>query len=217
MFTGIIETVAAVTAVEPAADRRRLWIDLSGLADAECQLFDVAPGHSVAVDGACLTAAVVDGRRAAFDCVTETLERTTLGRLRAGSLVNVERALRPGDRLGGHLVQGHVDGQGAVERLEPQPGQTLLVVRAPGLMDQVVLKGSVAVDGVSLTVARMTADGFAVALVPFTLSHTTLGRRRPGDPVNIETDLLGKYVRAHLARTAAGGLTAEYLAEQGFA
>jgi len=211
MFTGIIEAVAPVTAVEgPAA--RRLWLDLSAL--PAC---DVAPGDSVAVDGACLTAAVVEGARAGFDVVTETLDRTTLGRLRAGMHVNVERALHASDRLSGHLVQGHIDGLGAVERLEPQPGQTVLHLCAPDLVDQIVLKGSVAVAGVSLTVAALTESAFAVALVPFTLDHTTLGRLRPGDPVNIETDLIGKYVRAHLARAAGQDLTADFLRQHGFA
>jgi len=213
MFTGIIEGVAPVRAVEGAAEHRRLRLDLSDLPD-----FDVAPGASVAVNGVCLTAAEVVGTQVAFDCVTETLKRTTLSGLRAGMRVNVERAVRPGDRLGGHLVQAHVDGVGTVERLAPQPGQTLLHVRAPDLVNQMVLKGSVAVDGVSLTAAGLTASGFSVALVPFTLEHTTLGERRPGDPVNIETDLIGKYVRATLGRMAADkGITPDFLREHGFA
>jgi riboflavin synthase len=212
MFTGIIEAVAPVSAVEGPEARRRLWLDLSGLAD-----FDVIPGASVNVSGACLTAAEVKGAQVGFDCVTETLARTTLGGLRAGMHVNVERALHPGDRLGGHLVQGHVDGVGTVDRLHPQPGQTLLHLHAPELVDQMVIKGSVAVDGVSLTVVDLTASGLAVALVPFTLEHTTLGERRPGDRVNIEADLIGKYVRAHLAGFGGGPITEDFLREQGFA
>jgi riboflavin synthase len=211
MFTGIIEAVAPVVRVEGPTAPRRLWLDLAALPE-----FDLAPGESLAVDGACLTAAVVTGRRAAFDCVAETLERTTLGRLRPGARVNVERALRPTGRLGGHLVQGHVDGRGEVERLEPQSGQTLLVIAAPTLVHEMVVKGSVAVAGVSLTIARLTASSLAAALVPYTLEHTTLGGLRPGEPVNLELDLIGKYVRAYLSR-AGQGLSAEFLREHGFA
>jgi len=211
MFTGIIEAVGAVVSADRSAGGRRLLIDLVDLAD-----FDIEPGDSVAVDGACLTAAAVAPPRAAFDCVAETLERTTLGSLRAGSRVNVERALRADGRLGGHLVQGHVDGVGAVARLDRGAGQTLLHVRAPDFVDQMVLKGSVAVSGVSLTIAALDASGFAVALAPFTLAHTVLGDLKPGDRVNLEADLIGKYVRAHLAGRGPNDLTQGFLAEHGF-
>lgn len=216
MFTGIIEVVAAVARVEPGPGRTRLWLDLAGLAD-----FDVTAGDSVAVNGVCLTAAEVKGCGAAFDCVAETLQHTTLGRLRAGMRVNVERAARLGGRLGGHLVQGHVDGTGTVEDiavrgLDHPRGQALLSVRAPALVGEMVLKGAVAVDGVSLTIAHLSATGFTAALVPFTLEHTVLGERRPGEPVNLETDLIGKYVRAHLGRSGSVGLSEETLREHGF-
>lgn len=212
MFTGIIEAVVEVSALEEGGGRRRLWLDLTPLSE-----FDVTPGASVAVDGACLTAVEIRGKEAAFDVVAETLRRTTLGTLKVGSRVNVERALRAGGRLGGHFVQGHVDGVGVVERLEPRTGETILRVRAPDLVEGLVPKGSVAVAGVSLTVADLFPEGFTVALVPFTLRETTLGGLRPGEAVNIETDLIGKYVRSHLARAAgSGGLTAEFLEEHGF-
>jgi len=153
-----------------------------------------APGDSVAVDGCCLTVTSTGGGSLAFDAVPETIARTNLGRLAAGAEVNLEPALRAGEPLGGHFVQGHVDGTGRVERLEPEgDGARLVLALPPELLRYCVEKGSVAVDGVSLTIAALRGDGIEIALVPFTLEHTTLASAAPGDELNVEVDLLAKY------------------------
>jgi riboflavin synthase len=156
-------------------------------------------GESVAVDGACLTVATLTPGGFAADLSPETLARTTLGRLRPGQRVNVERALKVGDRLGGHLVQGHVDATARVLAVQPAGEFVTLRVALPAAFAaEVAGKGSIALDGVSLTVAGLGAGWFEVALVPATLAATTLGSRRPGDEVNLETDVLAKYVRRAL-------------------
>ena len=175
MFTGIVREVGRVVSF----DGRRLVVE--GATQA-------AEGDSVAVDGVCLTA--VDGARLVFDVVEETLSRTTLGALRAGDRVNLEPALRAGEPLGGHLVQGHVDGLGRVRAV----GDPVWIDAPADLLRYCVEKGSITVDGVSLTVAALDAGGFAVALVPHTLEATTLGALAPGDAVNLEVDVLAKYV-----------------------
>ncbi len=192
MFTGIVEEVGRVRAVEPGRSATRLAFDAPAVAAG------LAVGESVAVDGACLT--VVDSGEGWWgaDAVAETLGRTTLGRLRAGDAVNLERPVRAGSSLGGHLVQGHVDGVGKV--VTPAPG---LVVRAPeGLARYLVPKGSVTVDGCSLTVVESTGDTFSVALIPHTVAVTTLGRKTAGDAVNLEADVIAKYVERLLAAGA---------------
>jgi riboflavin synthase alpha subunit len=161
-------------------------------------------GESVAVSGVCLTVVAVASGRLAFDVGEETLRVTTLGSLQPEDPVNLERPLRVDGRLGGHLVLGHVDGVGRVAGWRPQgDGAWLEVSVPPALRPLVVPKGSVAVDGVSLTVAALGPDGFGVALIPHTLAATTLGRRRPGDPVNLEMDVIGKYVRGFVEPWAA--------------
>lgn len=177
MFTGLVREVGRVTSFEGG----RLVVESSTPA---------ALGDSVAVDGVCLTVVGNGDGALAFDVVPETL-----GRVKPfGDRVNLEPALRAGDPLGGHYVQGHVDGVGTVERVEPEGGGARVAIAAPGLERYLVEKGSVAVDGVSLTVAALTETGFEVALVPHTLAETTLADRRPGDPVNLEADVLAKYV-----------------------
>lgn len=189
MFTGIVREVGRVVAVEGDGGGMRLEIEAPHTAKA------LAVGDSVAVNGCCLTAVAVGDGRIAFDAVPETLARTSLDRLVPGSRVNLEPALRAGEPLGGHYVQGHVDGCGTVRRLDPEGDGRRLWIDAPAsLLRHVVEKGSVAVEGTSLTVAGLDAHGFAVALIPHTLSETTLGDLEPGDPVNIETDVLAKYV-----------------------
>lgn len=161
-------------------------------------------GDSVAVNGVCLTAVEVEGGVLAFDAVPETLRRSSLSRLAEGGSVNVEPAVRAGEPLGGHIVQGHVDGVGRVRQLEPEgEGARLTVEAPPELLRYVVEKGSVTVEGVSLTIAALAPDSFEIALVPHTLTATTLGSLAPGDEVNLEVDVLAKYVERLLgARNA---------------
>ena len=198
MFTGIVECIAEVVAVEPRAAGARLVVRAPGIA-AEARL-----GDSIALNGACLTVAECRGDRIAFDAVRETLERSALGALRAGARVNLERALRADGRLDGHIVQGHVDETGVVRELRREASDSRLYVSTgPSFSEWLVEKGSVAVDGVALTVVGLSDAGFDVALIPHTLELTTLGRLEPGVRVNLEADVLGKYVRRYLARIAA--------------
>jgi riboflavin synthase len=188
MFTGIIRELGEVERLErtEAGARLRVRAALAG---------DLAAGDSVALNGACLTA--VDPSPDAFeaDVMNQTLELTTLGALDAGSRVNLEPAARVGDPLGGHLVQGHVDAAGEVEAVvDDGIARRITVVLPEGLRRYVVERGSIAVDGVSLTVAGLTGEGFEVSLIPETLEHTTLGRLEPGDRVNLESDIVARYV-----------------------
>lgn len=200
MFTGLIEAVGEVVQLKRTGAGARLAVRVAELPQA------VSQGDSVCVSGACLTAVEIGSDRLGFDVSRETLERSTLGQLRTGARVNLERALAAGARLGGHFVQGHVDGIGKVLALQKRDGDTLLRV---GLEENWLLflveKGSVTVDGVSLTIARLAEDAFSVALVPETLKRTTLSERGPGDAVNIETDVLGKYIVNYLDRTGPKG------------
>jgi riboflavin synthase len=198
MFTGIVTEIGLIREARPSDGGLDLTI--------ECAYPDLAAGESVAVDGACLTvAAVLDGGFAAH-VVRTSLDRTRFGDLRAGARVNLERALRVGDRVGGHLVQGHVDGVGTVVRVASREDAHLLDVEAPPEVVQVsVPLGSITVDGVSLTVNAIPAPGtIQISLIPFTLEHTTLGGRRPGDRVHLEADTIGKYVAALMARSERG-------------
>ena len=189
MFTGIIRERGRVAGVERGDESVRLSLEAPQTAA------QVAIGDSVAVNGVCLTAVGVDDGRLAFDAVPETLRRSSLGRLEPGDEVNVEPALRAGDPLGGHYVQGHVDGVGHVRSRAPQ-GEDVVVWfdAAPELLRYLVEKGSVTVEGVALTVTAVDDTGFSVALVPHTLSETTLSALAPGHPVNLEVDVLAKYV-----------------------
>ena len=207
MFTGLVSDLGVVERLEPRAGGARITIRPGAL-----PVDELVPGESVACNGACLTVVERGGGRMSFDAVPETLARTTLGTWRSGTRVNLERALRLSDRLGGHLVQGHVDGVGRVLDRQPSPdGSVRLTIELPGdLVRYVVEKGSITVDGVSLTVTGVRdfdADGggarFGVALVPHTLASTTLGCRRPGDAVNLEVDVLAKYVERLLTPVAA--------------
>ena len=194
MFTGIVRELGRVVALD---DGGRLEVEAPATAGA------TAVGDSVAVDGVCLTAVAVSGGRLAFDAVPETLRRSALGRLSAGAAVNVEPALRAGEPLGGHLVQGHVDAVGTVRSLEPEgDGVRMWLDAPPDVLRYCVEKGSVTVSGVSLTVAGLDDDGFEVALVPHTIAATTLGSLAPGDGVNLEVDVLAKYVERLLAARA---------------
>jgi len=196
MFTGIIEGTGTVAALAAAADGSgaRLEVEAPFLAG------DLRLGESVAVNGCCLTVAEATGDGFGADLVAETLRRTALGGLAAGDLVNLERPMTLGGRLGGHLVQGHVDGVARIlDRTAVGDGEEVRIELPAELERYVVEKGSVAVDGVSLTVAGVGPGWFAVALVPHTLEVTTLGRRRPGDPVQLEVDVVAKYVERLVA------------------
>ena len=189
MFTGIVEERGTVASVEPLTNAERIAIRGS------VALESVRPGDSIAVNGVCLTVVEIGPDIFTADVMAETLKRSSLGNAGVGSEVNLERAARLDSRLGGHLVQGHVDGTGQVLVIEPDPHWTLMRISLPsGLGRYVVEKGSITVDGVSLTVVSVDDEGFSVSLIPTTLSETTLGSRRVGDTVNLEVDAIAKYV-----------------------
>jgi len=189
MFTGIVEVMGTVVAAADAGGRRRFTIDAGGLAAG------LRVGDSMAVNGVCLTAVEVAGAQVAVEAVDETLSRSNLGRLQPGSPVNLERPMRADARFDGHIVQGHVDGVGTVRSIAREGASIRLWIEAPApLRRYLAEKGSVAVDGVSLTVSAVDAAGFEVVLIPHTLEVTLFGTRGPGDAVNLEADVIAKYV-----------------------
>jgi riboflavin synthase len=195
MFTGIIRELGRIVSVDGTADGSRIVVEAPETAG------DANVGDSVAINGVCLTVTQSAERTLAFDAVPETLRRSSLGGLAAGETVNIEPALRAGEPLGGHYVQGHVDGVGEVRQNEPEGDGRRVWIDAPTEVGRyLVEKGSVAVEGVSLTVAELDDAGFAVALVPHTLAATTLRRLSAGDAVNIEVDVLAKYVERLVGR-----------------
>jgi riboflavin synthase len=195
VFTGIVRERARVAAVDGGGEGVRLELEAPETAAG------IAIGDSVSVSGVCLTVTAVAAGRMTFDAVPESLSRTTLGALAAGDAVNIEPALRAGDALGGHYVQGHVDAVGRVRTVTVEGDGTRVWVDAPSeLLRYCVEKGSIAVDGVSLTIAELDDEGFAVALVPHTLASTTLGAATAGGEVNLEVDVLAKYVERLIAR-----------------
>jgi riboflavin synthase len=199
MFTGLVESIGSVVSADPSGGAVRLRVDLGRAAEG------VRPGDSIALGGVCQTAAQIAGAVAAFDAVAETLAKTTVGRWRPGTRVNIERSLRPSDRMGGHFVAGHVDGVGKVIESGQRADGWWLRVEAPQeLFAEIAPKGSVAIDGVSLTVVEAEVPVLGVTLIPTTLHDTTLGALAAGDAVNLETDLLAKYVRRALAAMATG-------------
>jgi riboflavin synthase len=203
MFTGLISDIGIVDGVASGDAGARLRIR-TGLAG------ELAEGDSVAVNGACLTAAAVDGDAFEADVMNQTLERTSLGPLREGSSVNLELPLRLSDRLGGHMVQGHVDGTGRIAEVSEDGLARRLRVEAPEEVRRyLVERGSVAVDGVSLTVASLGDGGFEVSLVPETLERTTLGEARTGTVVNLELDVIARYVERLLSRLGEKGRRGE--------
>lgn len=195
MFTGIVETVGSVVDVAARGESVKLTIDAKEVAEG------VRIGDSIAVGGACLTVVAAENGRLAFEAVRETLARTALAELRAGSRVNLERAMRADARLDGHIVQGHVDETGRVRELRRRGEDVQLFVACSAAFAAcLVPKGSVAIDGVSLTVVDVADEGFDVVLIPHTLAVTTLGGLRGGERVNLEADVLGKYVKRYLER-----------------
>ncbi|MDX1933839.1 MAG: riboflavin synthase [Capsulimonadales bacterium] len=219
MFTGIIEVVGKVTGIERNGEGVELTISGGKIAE------DISLGDSVAINGVCLTATRFEPPHITFEAVYETLRKTTLGQLRIGDSVNLERAVQVGGRLGGHIVQGHVDGTGIIASIRPIGNSYFIYVDAPPeLMRYVVTKGSVAVDGISLTIAEAADRTFALSIIPHTWDHTSLREKHAGDTVNIETDILGKYVERMLGGYLAGadraaergGVTMDLLARAGY-
>lgn len=212
MFTGIVEEVGTIRALRRDGASARLTVEAPRVSEG------TEIGDSIAVSGVCLTVVERQGSRLSFDAVPETVRRSILQAVRVGDGVNLERALAVGQRLGGHFVQGHVDGLGALLDITPQENAHILRVgAAPNLLRYMVPKGSVALDGISLTVVDVGPDSFTVWIIPHTYQRTTLHQRKTGDRLNIETDLLAKYVERLLAaRGDLPGLTAERLTAAGF-
>ena len=201
MFTGIVEELGTVAAIEDQGDALRLTVR------ATTALEGTGLGDSIAVNGCCLTVAATDGDTWTADVMQETLDMTSLAGVTPGDRVNLERAMTPDKRLGGHLVQGHVDGVGTVVRRSPSEHWDVVEVSLPAdLARYVVPKGSICVDGVSLTVVDVGADSFTVSLIPETLARTTLGARQPGDRVNLETDVIARHVEKLLPHYVAAYL-----------
>jgi riboflavin synthase len=212
MFTGLIEAVGTLRKLTRKGAGGVLDVDLGPLAG------QVAIGDSISVNGCCLTVCSKQPPLVSFDLSPETLSRTTLASLKPSSPVNIERAMPADGRFGGHIVQGHVDGVGRIERIDKQSDFAVYTFSvSPAILDEMVVKGSVAVDGISLTVASADARGFSVAAIPVTLAGTNLRGASVGDHVNIETDIIGKIVKKQVAKMAGGkGLSPDKLAEYGF-
>lgn len=218
MFTGIIEGLGTITGIRRAEESQVLTVN------AGFDLTGTRIGDSIAVNGACLTAVSIAGPVFSVDVSPETLTVSTLDKAGIGDRVNIERALRLSDRLDGHLVSGHVDGQGKIIRISDL-GRTLVVrISVPAtLLPYMIKKGSVAVDGISLTINELDRSGFSVAVIPHTAKMTTIGFKKPGDRVNIETDIIGKYIERFLLygkggadQPAPGGVDLNFLARTGF-
>lgn len=213
MFTGIIQCVGRIARLEPRGGDVRLHVDTAGL-----DLTDVQLGDSIAVSGVCLTAVTLDAHGFGADVSNETLSLTTLGELKAGDPVNLEKALRLADRLGGHLVSGHVDGVGKVVTITPDARSQRWVFEVPAnLARYIAAKGSICIDGASLTVNEVAGHRFGVNLIPHTVEHTAFHAKRAGDPVNIEVDLIARYVERLIGGGQAPRLDEAFLKQHGFA
>lgn len=213
MFTGIIETTGKVASATTVAGGKRISID-AGLVAEDAKL-----GASIAINGVCLTITSIENARLSFDVITETLDRTNLGSLKTGSRVNLERALKPDSRMDGHFVQGHVDGGASVVKKTTSDKEWVLWLRPDeSVRDFIIPKGSIAIDGISLTIAKVEGNTFSVAIIPTTLAHTNLGERTVGDHVNIESDIIARTVVSQLNRLRRSGseITVDSLREHGF-
>ncbi|ODS33126.1 MAG: riboflavin synthase alpha subunit [Candidatus Scalindua rubra] len=213
MFTGIIEHLGKVKQTKRQANSATIVVDIGQLSNG------VNHGDSIAINGACLTVTQVNGSEVSFDVSAETLSKTTIGELRVSNNVNIERSLKIGDKLGGHFVTGHVDGVGLINKVENEIGQcTMWFSVSEELTNMMIKKGSVAIDGISLTIVELVDRLFSVALIPYTLEVTTLGFKKVGQKVNIETDMLGKWVKRILATNdgTTSRITEEMLKEKGF-
>lgn len=221
MFTGLVEEVGQLEAITGSEQACRLVIR------AKKVLEDVQLGDSIAVNGICLTVTSHTSTRFSVDVMPETLNKTNIGRLRAGQRVNLERAMRLGDRFGGHIVSGHVDGTGEILSRQPHANAVLFRIGAgPDVLKYVIPRGSICIDGISLTVVNVEEGSFSVSIIPHTLAQTSLQERRPGDLVNLEADVIGKYVERLLGFRSPGsepqkptgrGLSLAFLQENGFA
>jgi riboflavin synthase len=218
MFTGIIEGLGSISGIRPAGAGKRITVD------ADFLLGQTKIGDSISVSGACLTAVAIDGRRFQADISPETIEKTTFKQAKNGDRVNLERALILSDRIDGHLVSGHVDGIGSI-RSKKQAGNAILVaIEIPLWMSRyIIAKGSISVDGISLTVNTCSPGGFEVSIIPHTANLTTIGLKRGGDAVNIETDMIGKYVERFIEvyqsdskKTGGSTIDKNFLAKTGF-
>jgi riboflavin synthase len=219
MFTGIIEGLGTIREIRPEGQGRRMTLD------ADFSLARTRIGDSISVSGACLTVVMIDDRRIMVDVSPETLSKTTFESARIGDRVNLERALRLSDRIDGHLVSGHIDGKGTVSLKQPKGNAMLITFTVPeSISYYIIKKGSVAVDGISLTVNNCTDRSFEVAIIPHTAKMTTINFKKIGDFVNIETDMIGKYVERFIAGTRHGkrkkgagdGLDMAFLTKTGF-
>jgi riboflavin synthase len=217
MFTGIIEGLGAIAAIQPSGQGRRLTVD------ADFELAGSKIGDSISVSGACLTAVRIAGRRFDADVSPETTAKTTFGAARVGERVNLERAMRLSDRIDGHLVSGHIDGTGVIESREAVGNVLVVTIGVPEELARfMIVKGSVAVDGISLTINTLEPGRFSVCIIPHTAGLTTVGFKPKGERVNIEADMIGKYVERFLsarqgpAATPPSGVTVEMLARAGF-
>ncbi|MBI5360725.1 MAG: riboflavin synthase [Planctomycetes bacterium] len=217
MFTGIIETTGKVKKLSDFPGGKHVCITVP-----ESFVGQIHKGDSVSINGICLTAAILNDSAITFDAVEETVSRTSLKTWSAGAVVNMERSLRAGDPMGGHIVSGHVDGTGILAKINKLGDGFVLEFSAPeNCLDEMIFKGSVAVDGISLTIMRLTEKTFSIAVIPHTWSHTNLHLKREGDMVNIETDVIAKYVKKYIAGMArdakpASKITPEFLKEYGF-
>lgn len=213
MFTGLIEEVGRITSIKESEGTRRITIAARNVTK------ELQEGNSCAVNGVCLTALDITPESFSADLAKETWSITALSRLQEGALVNLELPLKADGRMGGHMVQGHVDGTGKFLGLEPIPGAQdfwMHIEVAPELEKYVVFKGSISIEGISLTVARLEGLKLTIAIIPHTVKMTNLGSLKPGDPVNIETDIVAKYLEKWMKRDDSAGLVKERLVMQGF-
>ena len=211
MFTGIIEEIGTVRRIQHGAKGARLTIQ------AKTVLEDTRIGDSIATNGVCLTVVSMTGDSFSADVMAESLRRSSLGTLQGGSPVNLERAMAANGRFGGHIVSGHIDGTGTIASQKREDNAVWVKIKTPApLLRYIVEKGSIAIDGVSLTVAAVTDTDFSVSIIPHTGAQTILLGKKPGDPVNLECDVIGKYVEKLTAPHKTGGISTNFLAENGF-
>ena len=212
MFTGIVEELGEVERIVKGAEKQRISV--------KCKLIteDIHMGDSIAVNGVCLTVVEFSAKGFSADVMNETFMRSGLGSLKSGAKVNLERAMRADGRFGGHIVSGHIDGTGKIGSIRQDGNAVWFEIKAGDeILSGIVEKGSVAIDGISLTVAAVKPDSFGVSIIPHTLKETVLGQKRVGDTVNLENDVIGKYVKKYMAgNEKSGGLTKEFLLANGF-